>query len=110
MEFQWFFIFKGGNLRAVDWSRENLAPFEKNFYKASESSRQCFSYKCFFSLHQNDSDLRGCLGWLFSFLPNFLHTLYTASELILSLVWMKLLILCAEIAPKVFPMDDKYHV
>ena len=36
-------------MRAVDWSRENLDPFEKNFYKASESSRQSI-----FSLHQKD--------------------------------------------------------
>merc|ERR1719447_2358536 len=28
----------GGSLRSVDWSRETLQPFEKNFYKASEAS------------------------------------------------------------------------
>ena len=32
-------VFSGGSLRSVDWSRETLQPFEKNFYKASEASR-----------------------------------------------------------------------
>ena len=29
----------GGSLRAVDWSRERLEPFEKNLYNVTESSR-----------------------------------------------------------------------
>ena len=32
-------VLSGGSLRSVDWSRETLQPFEKNFYKASEASR-----------------------------------------------------------------------
>jgi hypothetical protein len=30
----------GGRLRAVDWSRETLEPFEKNLYKVSEASQR----------------------------------------------------------------------
>jgi ATP-dependent RNA helicase DDX5/DBP2 len=30
----------GGNLRAVNWSRVNLAPFQKNFYNATPRSQQ----------------------------------------------------------------------
>jgi len=29
----------GGSLRAVDWSRERLEPFEKNLYNATDNSR-----------------------------------------------------------------------
>merc|ERR550539_192996 len=29
----------GGSLRAIDWSRERLQPFEKNFYNATSASR-----------------------------------------------------------------------
>ena len=29
----------GGSLRAVDWSRERLEPFEKNLYNVTDSSR-----------------------------------------------------------------------
>ena len=29
----------GGNLRAVNWDRERLRPFEKNFYNATSSSK-----------------------------------------------------------------------
>merc|ERR550539_733385 len=29
----------GGGLRAIDWSRERLQPFEKNFYNATSASR-----------------------------------------------------------------------
>ena len=29
----------GGSLRAVDWSRERLEPFEKNLYNVTENSR-----------------------------------------------------------------------
>ena len=29
----------GGSLRAIDWSRERLQPFEKNFYNVTSTSR-----------------------------------------------------------------------
>ena len=29
----------GGGLRAIDWSRERLQPFEKNFYNPTSASR-----------------------------------------------------------------------
>ena len=29
----------GGSLRAVDWTRERLEPFEKNLYNVTDSSR-----------------------------------------------------------------------